>query len=696
MPYITEEYHPIAKRSSALFHLLWCGIIITLISSCNSKNQQLSKTSKDLIDTVDYIYNHNAEKGIRYMDSVIAVRKNVSVKDRFDYYGLHHYYNYKALHNYEMASIYADSMRLILETTGNEKKYAKLYGMAAFGKGDALFALNRYPEAYQYYYKGKLIARNNFDNCTLGDYSYHMGMIMYKQGHYELAASHFRQSFDENNSCADEFKRFYRAQELLDNVALSYHKADIIDSAEIYYDKAQSYIDQHAVRFKENTRLIEMARGVIYGNQANLYILKHQLSKAEGMLKKSIVINLKPNYDNKDAELSELKLAHLYADLSQTDSLVGLLKNIRIQLDTVKNSEAEMDWNHLMAGYYQYKNQPEKAIAHFNAYDAIKDSLNKATQKLKENNVTQQFKDFENQSTINNLKSDNQLQQTYLIIALIYAVMALVIIMLIFSNWKRSKNNVKTLSELNVTVTEQKHQLEQSLTELELNGKEKDRILRAVSHDLRNPIGGIASLTALMLMEPGLDAEQVELLQLIQSTTNNSLELINEILEATGVLSAKTVNKQYVDINVLLSHSVELLRFKAAEKNQKIMLHVLEAPEELYISREKIWRVFSNLISNAIKFSPQGAVITAKVTIEKGDIQIAVNDHGIGIPNEIKGEVFQMFTEAKRPGTAGEKSFGLGLSISKQIIESHNGEIWFDSDPIEGTTFYVRLKKETA
>jgi two-component system sensor histidine kinase VicK len=53
-----------------------------------------------------------------------------------------------------------------------------------------------------------------------------------------------------------------------------------------------------------------------------------------------------------------------------------------------------------------------------------------------------------------------------------------------------------------------------------------------------------------------------------------------------------------------------------------------------------------------------------------------------------------MFTEAKRPGTAGEKSFGLGLSICKQIIESHNGEIWFDSDQVRGTTFYVRLKKQ--
>ena len=123
------------------------------------------------------------------------------------------------------------------------------------------------------------------------------------------------------------------------------------------------------------------------------------------------------------------------------------------------------------------------------------------------------------------------------------------------------------------------------------------------------------------------------------------------------------------------------------------MLDTLDAPEELFISREKIWRVISNLISNAIKFSPKGADIHVKVVNEGDNIRISVNDHGIGIPDNIKNQVFNMFTQAKRLGTAGEPSFGLGLSISKQIVESHGGEIWFDSMPEDGTTFYIRLKK---
>jgi signal transduction histidine kinase len=695
MPYINGDRPNPKIKCTAVFYLL-CSTLFFAVSCDQKPIVSDSKPYAKLLDTVNRIYDSNPAKGISFLDSATATYKNITPADKFEFYMLHYNMNTRQKKDFNKALLYADSMYAVIENTHQEKKYAKQLGIASFAKGDVYFNTNRYPEAYRYYYQGKETGKNYVDNCILSDYSYHMGMIMYKQEHYQLAAKHFIQSFDESKSCTDNFVTFYRNQELLDNAGISYSKANMPNHAELYYKKALNYIDSCAPKHPAKSQRIEMARGVVYGNLAKVLMDRKDFAQAEILLKKSILINLKPGNDSKDAQLTELKLAHLYAESNKPELLASLLKSIRIQLDTLKNNDAEVDWNHLMAGFYQKKNDLKRAIEYFNKYDAIKDSVTKANQKLKESDVNQQFKDLENQSTISTLKNDNQVQHMYLVVALVYAVMALVIILLIFLNWRRSKRNVTILSELNKTVTEQKQQLETSLTELEDNSKEKDRILRAVSHDLRNPIGGIASLTAMMLMEPGLDDEQIELLQLIQTTTNNSLELINELLEATGVLSSKIATKQYVDINMLLSHSVELLRFKAAEKNQKIMLDVLEAPEELYISREKIWRVLSNLISNAIKFSPQGGVISAKITLIEGDIQISVNDHGIGIPDNIKDQVFHMFTEAKRPGTLGEKSFGLGLSISKQIIESHNGEIWFDSDPANGTTFYVRLKKEKA
>jgi two-component system sensor histidine kinase VicK len=118
---------------------------------------------------------------------------------------------------------------------------------------------------------------------------------------------------------------------------------------------------------------------------------------------------------------------------------------------------------------------------------------------------------------------------------------------------------------------------------------------------------------------------------------------------------------------------------------------LLDHPKQLNISQEKIWRVISNLISNAIKFSPNNADIKVKVANGNNEVKISVSDNGIGIPDNIKNDVFNTFTNAKRTGTAGEKSFGLGLSICRQIIENHNGKIWFESNAGKGTTFYISL-----
>ncbi len=265
--------------------------------------------------------------------------------------------------------------------------------------------------------------------------------------------------------------------------------------------------------------------------------------------------------------------------------------------------------------------------------------------------------------------------------------------MLILFTWQKSKNNLKILANLNTTINEQNKTLENALTELKLNSQEKDRILRAVAHDLRNPIGGIASLTSIMA-DDSYDEEQKEMISLIRETSKNSLELINEILEAANNGPEKT-NKELTEINGLINHSVELLRFKALEKQQQINLEPLQQPEELYISSEKIWRVINNLITNALKFSPAGSVVFVKITDMGGEVEIAVKDNGIGIPDKFKNTVFNMFTDAKRPGTAGEKSFGLGLSISRQIVENHKTKIWFDSLENIGTTFYVRLPKSS-
>ena len=151
--------------------------------------------------------------------------------------------------------------------------------------------------------------------------------------------------------------------------------------------------------------------------------------------------------------------------------------------------------------------------------------------------------------------------------------------------WQKSRKNIETLGSLNQKINEQNKTLENALAKLNLSSQEKDRILRTVAHDLRNPLGGIASLT-LAMADDNYNDDQHEMINLIKETSKNSLELINEILEATNE-GKDNFNKELVEINGLVNLSVELLRFKAAEKQQEIVLNLLENPEEIYISKEK-------------------------------------------------------------------------------------------------------------
>lgn len=685
------------KRAVLAFWYVPVFICLVLITSCEQKTDSNSVSPpqfKKTLDSAVNIFNlHDKVRALHIIDSAIAKNKNIAIADQFDVYMVHCDYYLNVLNNHEKGSSYADSMLNLLVSTGHPKNYPKQLGIAYFSLGDVAFKKQKYMQAYQYYYQGKVTGRNNLNNCILGDYSYRLGMVLYKQERYKLAAEYFKQSFNESQDCEKNFPSFYRQQELLDNAALSYNKAGLSDSAKLFFQKTLNFLDTEGKRYPEKSLATEAARGVVYGNLAQIYVNNKDYKRAGELLKKSFAINLKKGNDNKDAQLSELKLAHIYADQNHTDSLYALLQHVRRQLDTIKNADAEVDWNHLMASYYQHQNKLKEAMAYFNNYVTLKDSVDRSKQKLLSIDVSHQFKDFENQSTIAKLRSDNGMQLIYMSVAIIIAAMALIIIFLILNNWRKSKKNVLTLSTLNKRIHEQNESLQRAFLNLELNDKEKDRILRAVAHDLRNPIAGIASLTALMLMEDGLDNEQKGLLQLIKDTTTNSLELIREILEATGAVTVKTLQKEAVDINILVSNSIDLLRFKAAEKEQQIIFEPLDEPELVNVSREKMWRVISNLISNSIKFSQRATDIVVKVAHRDDDILISVKDKGIGIPEHLKESVFNMFTQAKRPGTIGEPSFGLGLSISKQIVESHGGEIWFESEPGEGTTFYILLKE---
>lgn len=131
------------------------------------------------------------------------------------------------------------------------------------------------------------------------------------------------------------------------------------------------------------------------------------------------------------------------------------------------------------------------------------------------------------------------------------------------------------------------------------------------------------------------------------------------------------------------------MRAKAAEKKQTLILQADRIV--IMLNRQNIWRVISNIVNNAIKFSPEHTKISIRVERKDTHVLLSVMDKGIGIPEHLKDKIFTIDPEKSRAGTAGEISYGLGLSISRKIIEEHDGRLWFESDAGGGSVFYVEL-----
>lgn len=672
------------------------SLVVALFSLNSCDNSDLKKADHtayvDMIREQAKRMMDKDEKGkaLAFFDSAYQVIIDPGIGDevrKFSFKGQDYYPktgdNYKGIAQ-------LDSIFLILSTEALKKKYIREYSTALFQRGDLLFNIKRYNDAYQHYYRGKIIAQTILDPCAVSEYTYRLGMVSYKQSKYSEAVNNFKQCFEDAAYCIKDFRNFASRQELLANIALSYSKYNMTDSSLFYSNKALAFLREEGKKFPDRRDYIEMAEAVVSGNQAEEYYKKGDTLSAENLLKKSIATNRKKGFDIADSQVSMIKLGELYIEKRKLQESHEIAEQLKSSLDSNYNLYAETGLSKLNWKYYDKIGNREQAYIFLQQYMLLKDSLDLENKTLVSADADREFESLEQQYNYTLLSAENDLKKNYLYVALLFSLMAIAILVLLLQNWKSSKLNVTTLTNLNKQITFQNKQLEQTLDDLRQSNKDKDRILKVVAHDLRNPLGAITSIASLLIEEVNFSDEHMEFAKLMKTSSLQSMEMINDLLMANFNYRAEEMKKDVVDMQSLLKECVEQLKFKADEKGQKVNLEIA-ADVLILADKEKIWRVLSNLIVNAIKFSPTGSVVDVKLFERDQKMELSIKDHGIGIPDELKDKIFDAFTDAKRWGTSGEQPFGLGLSISKQIIEAHGGKIWFDSDVDRGTTFYLEL-----
>jgi len=226
----------------------------------------------------------------------------------------------------------------------------------------------------------------------------------------------------------------------------------------------------------------------------------------------------------------------------------------------------------------------------------------------------------------------------------------------------------------------------------------KSDFVSMVAHEIKSPLNSI--LMQITVLTDGLAGEltekQKEILgrsaEKIRSLINLSAELLDLAKIESGLINQE---KESLDLNEVVHSQVEFFRQRAASKS--LTLDMIENKDRVLVmgNRSNIEEVVSNLITNAIRYTPEGGRITAEVSIEKDYGCIRVSDTGIGIAKEDIDRIFERFVRIKNEKTRFINGTGLGLAIVKSIVDAHNGMIKVDSEVDKGTTFsvYLPLKK---
>lgn len=234
--------------------------------------------------------------------------------------------------------------------------------------------------------------------------------------------------------------------------------------------------------------------------------------------------------------------------------------------------------------------------------------------------------------------------------------------------------------------------LKRAKEEAEEANRVKSRFLANMSHELRTPLNAILNFTAFVadgLMGP-VNEEQVETLQESIASARHLLSLINDILDLTKIEAGlMELFIQKVDLNEILAASISVGKGLVKDKPIELIAEIQANLPGTYGDKRRLRQIFLNLVSNAIKFTPQGKV-TVRAFRDDDLIQVSVSDTGIGIASADQKTIFESFKQAQNdlPETVGT---GLGLSISQFFVESHGGQIWVESEVGVGSTFYVRL-----
>ncbi len=258
--------------------------------------------------------------------------------------------------------------------------------------------------------------------------------------------------------------------------------------------------------------------------------------------------------------------------------------------------------------------------------------------------------------------------------------------------------NRDELGTLATNVNRMNDELRRVYRELESASRHKSEFLANMSHELRTPLNAIIGFSQVLRerMFGEINEKQREYLEDILSSGNHLLSLINDVLDLSKVEAGQIeleINR--FSLREALERGLVMVRERATKDGVQLVLELDPAAEVVEGDERRIRQVIFNLLSNAVKFTPPGGRVELKSARHDGEVRVSVTDTGPGIAAEDQERIFEEFQQTEA-GAGQREGTGLGLALSKRLVELHGGRIWVDSEPGEGSAFVFTLPSRAA
>ena len=540
------------------------------------------------------------------------------------------------------------------------------------------YDLGEYDEAYYYFTQSFRIAREINDSLRMAIALHNVGRVFKELGQYDKALDHLHISQNMSRKIKDSEGIPYSMDEI----------GDVMLRRKEYDSALRTLLKSVKLTRQQNIKILEPRT---LAKIATIHLHNKDYKKALAYYDSTYALHEKTNNRFGMAEVG-LGRGIVLRDQGKYDDALKLIKQ---SLEIAHESNArilEINCYNQLAALYELKGDFRKSLEYFKQYKQLEDTL--FSQDMQEKLLRDQLR-FETEAKDTQIAAlsrardirDDQLKKQEFIRNILVVVAALSVILLatVYRSGQRRR-------QINTLLLKHQEDMEKRSEELERLNQVKDKFFSIISHDLRSPINALAGLLDLIDKGAVKPEELPNHVRELKSRFNHTRTLLNNLLDWT-LLQMDKLNLQPTRINLhkLVDENIQLLGMSQS-KQIKILN---QAPEEAFIFADLNTTnlVIRNLMTNAIKFTNDGGVVTIAAKGKENEWVITVSDNGIGINPDVMKILFDKTAPYTTRGTANEKGTGLGLILCKEFVEKNGGKIWVESSPGNGSKFSFTMPK---